>query len=455
SAGILNTDVSRSPFPLEVPLVVLALGVAVPLLVALGPVRRAARVTVAECMSDGPSPVLLSSLDRALALFPGMPRPLALLLRGTFARRAQLALGLALFSIAGAVFMAALNVGEDWRRSVREDFSRRPYDLMVTFEDRLAVADVRELLSTVPAVTASECWPGSSPWLLGANGVASVTTALVGPDSGSAMFRPRVIEGRGWERGAAEGVLVNQVVAKLAGGIRPGDSVRVRLRGRMLALPVAGIVRELAPMPVIYAAREVVLRANGQSPDSTRNVRVALRANSDADQRAAVRAIEAECERRGITLGHVQRMEDAKQGILDHLVIILSILTLASAVVVFVGSLALATTLTLGVVQRTREFAVMKAIGATPAMLARMVWLEGLLLGVAGWALASLLTVPLSIALEQACGRIFFQAPLDPYLWPASHAIWLALVLTLSTLGSLVPARRAARLSVREAFARD
>ncbi|MCC6651926.1 MAG: FtsX-like permease family protein, partial [Candidatus Eisenbacteria bacterium] len=42
SAGILNTDVSRSPFPLEVPLVVLALGVAVPLLVALGPVRRAA-----------------------------------------------------------------------------------------------------------------------------------------------------------------------------------------------------------------------------------------------------------------------------------------------------------------------------------------------------------------------------------------------------------------------------
>lgn len=455
SAGILNTDVSSSPFPFEVPLVVALLAVAVPLLVALGPVRRAARITVAECMNDAPAPGRVHSLDRAISLFRGLPRPLALLLRGTFARRGQLALGLALFSISGAVFMAALNVGEDWRRSVREDFARRPYDLMLVFEDRLAVAQVREILAEVPAVTASEFWPGNSPWLLGPSGVASVTTAFVGPDPGSAMFRPRVIEGRGWANGAADGVLVNQVVAKLAGGVHAGDSVRVRMRGRTLAFRVAGIVRELAPMPVIYAGREVVLEATRQSPDSTRNVRVALRAHSDADQREAVRAIESECERRGIALGHAQRMEDAKQGILDHLVIILSILTLASAVVVFVGSLALTTTLTLGVVQRTREFAVMKAIGATPAVLARMVWFEGLLLGVAGWALASLLTVPITVALEHACGRIFFQAPLDPYVWPAANAIWLALVLVLSSLGSFVPARRAARLAVREAFARD
>jgi putative ABC transport system permease protein len=247
-------------------------------------------------------------------------------------------------------------------------------------------------------------------------------------------------------------VVVNQAVVTRVGALAVGDSVRVRLHGRTRAYRVAGIARELAPMPVIYAPRAAVLEATGQSADSVRMVRVVTSAHDDAAQRAVASAIDREAGPRGILVSNIQRMEDAKKGILDHLVIILSVLTTAALVVVFVGALGLTTTLLVSVLQRTRELGVMSAIGATPGTLARHVWFEGVLLGTLSWLAACVLTLPLSAALEAACGQIFFKVPLDFYVSPSVAGQWLLLVLVLASLSSFYPARRAARMSVREAL---
>ncbi len=148
----------------------------------------------------------------------------------------------------------------------------------------------------------------------------------------------------------------------------------------------------------------------------------------------------------------IQRRQDAKQGIRDHLVIILSVLTLAALVVLFVGVLGQTTTLALSVVQRTREFGVMSAIGATPTMLARQVWIEALLLGGLSGIAALVITIPVSLALESACGLIFFKIPLDPWISPTAALLWLGIVFLLASASSLAPALHASRLTVREAL---
>jgi len=146
-------------------------------------------------------------------------------------------------------------------------------------------------------------------------------------------------------------------------------------------------------------------------------------------------------------------MLDMRQAILDHLVIILGTITLATVLVVIVGALGLASTLTLSVVQRTREIGVLGAIGATPGTIASHVWVEGLVIGLLSWVAANVLAAPVTWALETVCGRIFFQAPLDFSMSPAASGLWLVLVVVLATLGSAYPALRAARLTVREALA--
>ena len=148
----------------------------------------------------------------------------------------------------------------------------------------------------------------------------------------------------------------------------------------------------------------------------------------------------------------MQRLLDARQGILDHLVIIFTVLTMASVIVVIVGALGLTSTLTLNVVQRTREIGVLSAIGATPTTISRHVWFEGVAIGVLSWALACGVAAPISAVLEAVVGDIFFKAPLDFYLSWSAAAAWLAIVVVVGSASSFYPAWRAARLTVRQAL---
>ena len=117
----------------------------------------------------------------------------------------------------------------------------------------------------------------------------------------------------------------------------------------------------------------------------------------------------------------------------------------------FVGALGLTTTLTLGVVQRTREIGVMSAIGATPATLAGHVWVEAVAIAGRQRSVAALV-IPVSFALEAACGLIFIKVPLDFAMSPGASVLWLVLVVGLASLSSLYPAWRATRITVQEAL---
>jgi len=453
SAGILNTDVSHSPFPWWALGVVLVVGLGLPLLVSLTPVWRAAGIPVREALAEETPPLSrLQAIDAWLRRFTWLPRPLALALRTALARRARLVLAISLLGAGGASFMAALNVAEAWNRAVDADFARRRYDLALSLAEPVAIAKLEQLWPQVPGVARVEYWPLANAWMLDPAGVATTGVALAGVEPASPLLAPRLIAGRWLAPGDDRAVVVNQAVALRGRGYSPGDSLRVRLRGQPVAFAVVGVARELAPMPAAYAPRAAVLAATGRSPDSTRTARIVLARHDDQAQREAARALERACEGAGLQVGSLQRMLDARQGILDHLVIIYSVLTLASVIVVFVGGLGLTSTLTLSVLQRTREIGVMSALGATPRTLATQVWIEGLVLGAMSWVAALLLTLPVSWALEQACGRIFLKAPLDFHLSPRALALWLAFVLVLATFSSFHPARRAARLRVNEAL---
>jgi putative ABC transport system permease protein len=430
------------------------IGLAVPLLFALGPVLHAARITVQQALHDDPGPRGFGARDgdRWLTRLPWLPRPLLLSLRATFARRGRLALTVGTLAVGGAVFMSALNVASAWTRDIDAEFARRRYDLTVVLAEAWPVAALDQALAGVPGVVRAEYWPGASPYLIGASGVPGRSVSLVGPTPGSTLLDPRLVAGRWLRADDPSGAVINGAVLTRNPGLALGDTVRVRLRGRTVGFPIVGIVRELAPMPVVYAASSAVLEATGQSGEQSRLIRVVSRDHDDAGQRAVARDLERAFESSGIEVRALHRTLDQRQGIVDHLVIIKAILTMASLVVVFVGAIALAGTLTLSVVQRTREIGILGAIGASPGSIARHVWAEGVLIGLLSWGVAVLLAAPLSWALEVATGSIFFKTPLDFHMSPAAAGVWLALVVVLATLSSFYPARRAARLTVREAM---
>jgi putative ABC transport system permease protein len=95
----------------------------------------------------------------------------------------------------------------------------------------------------------------------------------------------------------------------------------------------------------------------------------------------------------------------------------------------------------------------MKALGATPRRIVRMLVAEGGAIGALSWFLAVALSVPLSHFVDRLIGTLGFLAPLPLILSTSGVVIWLALVALVSLVATLVPARRAARMVVREALA--
>ena len=78
---------------------------------------------------------------------------------------------------------------------------------------------------------------------------------------------------------------------------------------------------------------------------------------------------------------------------------------------------------------------------------------EGLLVGALSWVLALVFAVPLTHWLGGVLGTAgAFGAPLSVLVSPTGALAWLGVTSVVSITASLVPARRASRLTVREAL---
>jgi putative ABC transport system permease protein len=107
-------------------------------------------------------------------------------------------------------------------------------------------------------------------------------------------------------------------------------------------------------------------------------------------------------------------------------------------------------TMSINVLERTREIGVMRAIGASDRAVLRIVMVEGVIIGLISWIIGGLVALPASQLLTNTVGRVLLQAA-PSYIFSTSGAIlWLVTVIVLSVLASFLPARGASRLTVRE-----
>jgi len=78
---------------------------------------------------------------------------------------------------------------------------------------------------------------------------------------------------------------------------------------------------------------------------------------------------------------------------------------------------------------------------------------EGMLVGMLSWVIGSLLAFPISKALGDAISIAIFGSQSTLGINVNGYAIWLAAVFVLSLFASVLPARNAARLTIREVLA--
>jgi putative ABC transport system permease protein len=117
-----------------------------------------------------------------------------------------------------------------------------------------------------------------------------------------------------------------------------------------------------------------------------------------------------------------------------------------AALILIPAALGLLNTLTINILERTREIGVVRAIGASRRQVQRMIVAEALMLGSFGAALGVLAGVAMSYGFTAAFSTIDWEVP---FVFPVMGIIAAVIIaLLLALFSSVLPARNAAKLDI-------
>ena len=164
------------------------------------------------------------------------------------------------------------------------------------------------------------------------------------------------------------------------------------------------------------------------------------------------RELEQHMKKIGLRVNFLQTTQELKDMILAQFNVLVTFLLIMAALLGIVGALGLAGTMSINVVERTREIGVMRAGGAGNRDILQLVMVEGVMIGCLSWAMGLVLSVPVSKFMSDQVGVLFIQSPLTFRFSVSGALIWLMVILVASMLATWLPARNASRVSVRESL---
>jgi putative ABC transport system permease protein len=453
--GILNlTTAPAAPSAVTVVLIVAA-GLLIPPLVGIAPVWRAARVTVREAIADVGSPTPNRRWAGVLSRTRYGDRIPVLAARNVLRRPRRLIATVLLLATGGMLFIAALDASGSWQRWVDDGLDRRHYDAELTLADPQPTDDVATALASVSAVTSWEGVVSLPATPLRPDG--TVMVERVYPDGGHGAFSATAIdpatrlvefavrEGRALVPGDAGVVVLNQAAVTRLGEPAVGDRVAVATDGSRVFAGVVGIVDEVGAVAAAYLPTGALDAAVG-GPDRVTTVRIV---SSDAGAETARAALEAA----GMSVAAVLPTTELRTAIDQHIIIFIAVLVVLAILMAIIGTIGLASAMTVSVLERTREFGIMSAIGARRRVIVHLVLSEALMIGLAGLALAAVLGPLLGLVVGGVVGRLSFGVPLPFVLSVPALVIWGGIAIVGSIVAASGAASRSARLTVRESLA--
>ncbi|MEU6238146.1 FtsX-like permease family protein [Kitasatospora sp. NPDC047058] len=379
----------------------------------------------------------------------------------------------ALAVMLGTAFVAGTLVFTDTLGNALRSQSAKSYtDITVTVSDRGAVGkgyDHGGRTAGGPALTedtrkALAALPGAAEArgvVSGFAGIADRKGALIGngfsttgtnyvPGADGTDPRYPLVEGQG-PKSAKEIALDRRTAEK--GGYQVGDTVRVAVNGPVMELKLTGTLRTNDPRVVSGGSLAAFDTATAQqlylSPG--RFAEIDVKGKPGADDNALLTAakqavppgdtIDAQTGRE-LAADQDRMIEAGTKGMSRALLVF-------AGIALFVGVFIIANTFTMLVAQRTRELALLRAVGASRKQITRSVLLEALAVGLSASVAGLVAGVGIASGL-----RALLNGPLEANLPDGPLVVGPSTVLTAVGVGVLVtvlaawlPARRASRIA--------
>ncbi len=462
-AVLLNFDITSFAVPLWVYLWVVTMGLVVPLLAAAYPVWKGSAISVREALADfGVSRSAFGSsvFDRMLAGIGGRSRPLLLAIRNSFRRRTRLLLTLMTLAAGGVFFMSGVNIRASMIKTIDQWLASEKYDLKIAFAGAYPPDRIERAIRNTPGIVRSESWytaegvlapyPGAGRY--GGNTLEGERFSVVAVPSGTKMIKLEIVRGRDLLPGDVDALVINTTLAA-SPQMKVGNTVSFRMGQERTSWRVVGVAREFFFSPPAAYVPQAFMDKDKRYQGMRTAAFLALEKTDAASINSVKDNLERNLKQEGVRIQNSTSQVDFRFAVDQHMLMIYVFLVVISGVIMAVGGLGLATTMSLNVMERRREMGVIRAIGARPATVWLIVVAEGVMVGVLSWALAALAAWPISKFLGDTLVRVMFQSTLDFVFQLQGLFMWLAASVLLSAVASFLPAWSASRITVREALA--
>ncbi|MDP2339995.1 MAG: ABC transporter permease [Deltaproteobacteria bacterium] len=440
-SALLNFDLVDQGVAAWVALVQVLLGIGVPLSIAAVPIGRAARVSVRAALDQfGVEALELGQWSQRLphAWRNALRRP----------RRTLLVVGL--LAVGAATFMTALNVSRSWTVNLHKVDEQRDYDVEVRLSAAASPAVVDQVRRS-PSVAVVEAWGYGDAAIAVPGQIDLVRTypdgghgslVVMAPPPGSTLVHFPVTAGRWLDDDDDDAVVLNQGAFEQAGRPALGQIVLLSMDGHPVPFRLVGTVEEIGAAGVAYVATGV---------EAGRLLRIVAVKGAPTD--VVAHDVEALLVGAGAAVELASPLSELEMAVDGHIGILIQMLLALALIMGLVGALGMGSTMSVSVLERTRELGVLLAIGATPRRLQRMIVAEAVAIGVVGWAVGVTLSLPLTLGVGSLIGSLGFMAALPFVVAPGPIVVWFFIAIVVSAAASWLPAAGVSRRPVREALA--
>jgi putative ABC transport system permease protein len=308
-----------------------------------------------------------------------------------------------------------------------------------------------DLAKKVPGVTNVEGWIIRSSVRLRPDRSESGALFLYGVPPKTPFLHQEILQGRWLLPSDTNAIVIDDSFVKTNPDVGVGSLITLKVRDTERTFRVVGLERGDLLNEFGYVNRDY-LDQQFDAKGMVDTLMVATTAHDADSQAAAARQLTDEFSARQMRVTDTMTQRALQNTIRDSLNIIVVFLAIMASLLAFVGGIGLSGTMSINVLESTREIGVMRAVGASNGSIYQIFITEGIVVGLVSWALGVVVSVPISILLTKALGSAM-SFPLTFSYSPLGVVAWLGFVIVISVLASLLPAFRAARISVAEAIA--
>ena len=451
-AKILNFDILTNSLPPHLYLGLFACGLLLPVLFAFPALLRASRIPTHKALSSYgidankvSAPVMLR--------FCWLPFITIVAIRNVLRRRQRLITMVSTIALGVAIFSAGFNVRQSLLDFLNESKASMRYDVQIVLKNSVPRDLAMAPFADIENVRRIETWNGGRGRLQSKVSATGNGIGIVALPFDTDLEIKTIIQGRWLGPSDQPEIVMNQKAAENFGEpIELGRQYRIDLGKTSVSAKLVGITKEF-DVAKIYIDKTTY--DNLVNPKHLINSILFVAKDRDYEQ---VVQLKQEIERRAaksdLNIFYVMSQAERARIIFDHLNIILMLFTLLSSLVLIIGTLGMAAATSASILERTREIGVMRAVGATPKKVYRLLETESAVVSSLGILLGLLLSLPLSFYASKFFGSLILghDISLSFAFSQGGFAITILVMLLFGWLASILPSTRALSISTRAAL---